>query len=180
MGNMIISYRTLRKVIGILGMALAFICIIGGLILNTKVQQSISAYYNTVMRDVLEGILITAGVFMMTYKGYDLKDNIVSWISGISAVGIAMFSLNTHVPHFIFSAIFFISLAYMSYFQFAKGKNIIRNRIYRICGIIIMTCLIIFPFVQNIPYSIITLETIMLEAFGISWLIKGIALKENI
>ena len=172
MDSLTVSYLTLRKLIGILGMFLAFICVIGGLIVTGTIEKSISAYYYTVMRDVMVGVLITSGAFLLTYKGYDFKDNLVSSIAGVSGIRVALFPAEYRIIHLIFAMIFFLSLAYMSYFQFTLGNNK-RNRIYKICGIVIVVSLILFPISKSIPYSILILETIMLLSFGFSWYTKG-------
>ena len=50
--SLLISYLTLRKVVGILGMALPFVVFLGGkFIFKTDIQSSISSYYYTGMRD---------------------------------------------------------------------------------------------------------------------------------
>ncbi len=172
MDNKIISYLTLRKAIGILGVILAPVCIMWGLIFTGNIEQSISAYYNTVMRDILVGVLVMSGAFLMSYKGYDLKDNIVSWVSGVTAIGVAFFSLNIPVAHNIFAGLFFFSLAYMSYFQFTLGNKSRRNKVYRICAIVILTGLVSIPLIR-FNYSVIIFEAIMLGAFGVSWMLKG-------
>ncbi|MHC1705386.1 MAG: hypothetical protein AB9846_15880 [Tenuifilaceae bacterium] len=52
--SIIISYKALRRLIGILGILLPVICIIGGFwFAKDPVQQSISLYYYTNMRDFL-------------------------------------------------------------------------------------------------------------------------------
>ena len=172
MDNKIISYLTLRKAIGYLGMFLSPVLILTVLIVEGQVEQSISAYYSTMMRDVMVGILVVSGAFLMSYKGYDLKDNIVSWISGVSAIGVALFSIYQPIAHTVFAGIFFLSLAYMAYFQFTIGKNKKNNIIYKICAAIILAGAIALPLIR-FNYSVLIFETIMLWAFGLSWLVKG-------
>jgi hypothetical protein len=93
--------------------------------------------------------------------------------------------------HYISAAIFLICLAYMSLFLFTKSnkspkerglKKIIRNRIYRVGGVImIIAILIIFlGFLGIIPiifydqnHLTYWMETLAVESFGIAWLIKG-------
>ena len=174
MENMIISYLTLRKIIGILGIALAPICIIGGLVSTGIIQWSISAYYYTVMRNIFVGVLFIAGAFLLSYKGYDLADNIISGVAGLSAIGIALIPMGVSKFHFIFAGLFFISIAIMSYFQFSQGLHKQRNKIYKICGLVIIIALIFIALLKNIPYIILIGEIIMLDAFGVAWLLKGI------
>jgi hypothetical protein len=69
---LVISYLTLRKVIGLLGLALPFLAMVGArLLFHTGLQVSLSAYYHTGMRDVLVGILFAIGFFLGGYKGYE-------------------------------------------------------------------------------------------------------------
>lgn len=91
--------------------------------------------------------------------------------------------------HSLFAVAFFGLLAYMSICLFTlsdptkeKSKNKKRrNMIYRICGCImilgligiILSVLVMSSDTRETTKIIFILETFMLEAFGISWLIKG-------
>jgi hypothetical protein len=45
---------------------------------------------------------------------------------------------------------------------------------YRVCGVVILICVsLIYPLANTATYSLLVLETIMLESFGISWFVKG-------
>ena len=210
MKNLLISYMTLRKVIGILGMLLAGVCVIGGLVFaNTEILPSISMYYHSNMRDVFVGLLIAVGMFLLTYKGYDKKDQEIMLVTGFSALMIPLFpctniydpvstvgfmNLNPNISnffHLLFAGLFFVLLAYNSYFMFTRTNPLIamtpnkikRNKIYKISGITIFVCIIllvlssIFMGELKDQYKIVLiLEQIMLVAFGISWLVKGEAM----
>lgn len=201
MNNLIISYLTLRKVIGILGVALAGLCVAGGIIFGTgAIEQSISAYYLTNMRDLFVGVLVAAGAFLMTYTGYDRTDNILSSTAGVAAIGIAIFPMGVVPPgnifglglplvgvlHYISAAVFFTALAYISYFQFTKGNSGTkqkqqRNLVYRISGIVMFSFLVLIALEALLPFDagyhfILIAEAIMLLAFGASWFVKGEAI----
>lgn len=90
--------------------------------------------------------------------------------------------------HLTFAAIFFILLGINSIFLFTlTNKEVlnvrkkIRNSVYRICGIIILICVLSITLFNHILSNeqlfnskiIIILESVALTAFGISWLIKG-------
>lgn len=93
--------------------------------------------------------------------------------------------------HYVSAGIFLGCLAYMSLFLFTKSnktatkrgdKKVTRNRIYRVCGaLMILAILVIFAgFLKLIPepyYSsnhlTFWMETLAVESFGFSWLIKG-------
>lgn len=93
--NLLISYVQLRRLIGILGMALPFVCALGGaLITHIGIQSSISGYYYTNMRDVFGGIMIGVSMFLMTYNGYDKRDQYVTTGAGLAGLGIALCPTN--------------------------------------------------------------------------------------
>jgi len=113
----VVTYHTLRKAIGIVGLALPFVLVIGNvlfLLLQGEVPSmghSISGYYYTVMGGVLVGSLCAIGVFLFSYIGYDnpdwllspervpnwlrgfarVTDNRASNIAGACAIGVALF-----------------------------------------------------------------------------------------
>jgi hypothetical protein len=207
--SIIMSYLGLRRWVGGIGMFLPFFCIIGGaLFADLSTQRSISYYYHTNMRDFFVGILFCVSMFLITYRGYERIDNIITTASGIASLFVAFFpcrfddNLNNVVSilqikpnisntiHLICASIFFFLLAMNSIFlftlsdkdksTFSKNKKI-RNKIYIVCGVIILVSLASVA-TLNLVLSkkiviqnrvILIFETIMLFAFGISWLIKG-------
>ena len=201
MDNLIISYLTLRKVIGILGVALAGLCVAGGILFGTgAVEGSISAYYLTNMRDLFVAVLAVAGAFLLTYTGYDRTDNILASTAGIAAIGVAIFPMAYVAPgnifgfgmplvgilHYISAAVFFTVLAYISYFQFTKGNSDTnakrkRNMVYKVSGIVMFGFLVLVALEALLPidggyYFILIAEAFMLLAFGASWFVKGEAI----
>ncbi len=91
------------------------------------------------------------------------------------------------LPHLICAGAFFLLLAVNSLFLFTMTdkkkpgpKKELRNLIYRICGLVMLACLaallliVIFAgdFLATTPIGLV-FETIMLVAFGFSWLVKG-------
>ena len=81
--NMMISYMNLRTLIGVLGMLLPVMCYIWCCAYNSgEVLDSISMHYYTNFRDVFVGILVSFSVFLITYKGYSLLDNVITVIIG--------------------------------------------------------------------------------------------------
>ena len=147
------------------------------------------------MRDELVGIICGVALFLLTYHGYTKRDSLASKLAGLFALGIAFFPTSATNDkadivsklHYITAGIFFVILSYMSIALFTKTSgNItpekkIRNRIYRVCGIIMLISVIGIP-IDNIPAihdriaflkPTLILETSALAAFGFSWLIKG-------
>jgi hypothetical protein len=189
------SYLTLRKTVGWIGILLPFVLMFGAnLIFGEDMPLfDISMYYYTGMRDVFVGAMCAVGLFLFFYRGYDKWDDWAGNIAGFCAFCIAWFPTTkigmqnlTGNIHFYAAAIFFLVLAFFSLFLFTRnGENptkqkLKRNRIYIICGLIIIVCVIAvkiyFSFFQKVyPASpfVFWNETAALTAFGISWLTKG-------
>jgi uncharacterized membrane protein len=160
--NLIISYLTMRRLIGILGIALPIVVVVGGFIQNGfALQGSISGYYYTNMRDFFVGLLCGVSLFLVSYKGYEKIDDLVGKMSGIFALGIVifptsmysgkvvqvgMFLIDDNISEYIhltFSALFFLLLSFNSMFLFTRrGPGVLskekkrRNMTFRICGIV--------------------------------------------
>ncbi|MCU0237140.1 MAG: hypothetical protein MUC72_08675 [Acidobacteria bacterium] len=207
--SIILSYMSLRNLIGVLGIMLPLICILGGIIFSgLPCQHSISFYYHTNMRDFFIGILLVVSVFLITYKGYRTIDNIVTWVIGIAGIAVAFFPvpgpggdslpvgllqtspLLSNMIHVSAAAVFFILLALNSLFLFTLSRHKMippgskkckRNRIYVTCGVIILASLAMFVILYLTLGSerfekgnvVLVLESVMLGAFGVSWLTKG-------
>lgn len=203
----VISFLTLRKAIGILGVTLPAILLLGTFSLGkcTQIQDSISHYYYTIMGDVYVGTMSMVALFLISYKGYNKIDNITSSLAGVFALVTAFFATsNDKDPgctirvltdnsfrigvHYAAAALFFITLACISIFLFTKStgfktnEKIIRNKIYRTCGIIIFVSILLIFLYKRIDWlhihfaeykPVFWLEWIALAAFGTSWLIKG-------
>jgi len=193
--NQTYSYLALRKAVGWIGILIPFTMMFGMfLMFNGKVIQiSISHYYHTGMRDVLVGAICAIALFMFFYRGYDKWDDWAGNLTGLFAIGVAWFPTAEAGPnnwvglvHFICAGSFFVTLAAISLFLFTrKGlsptrRKVNRNRIYVICGLVIIACLIAiliyFNFINNDKAEssfVFWAETIALIAFGLSWLTKG-------
>jgi hypothetical protein len=172
--HLIISYLTMRRLIGVLGMMLPIVLVVGGLIQNKPVVlDSISDYYYTNMRDFFVGLLSGVSLFLISFKGYELIDDIVVTLGGIFAAGmiffptslhadmvtrVGLFKINDNVSeyiHLMFGALFFLSLSFISTFLFTRrhpgvmGKEKRkRNIVYRTCGIV-MTVSVFCIFIYN-------------------------------
>jgi hypothetical protein len=171
--RVIISYLTMRRLIGILGIALPIIVVFGGFMQNGFViQGSISGYYYTNMRDFFVGLLCIVSIFLISYKGYEKIDNMVGNMSGLFALGmiffptamfsgkivkVGMFLIDDNISEYIhltFGTLFYLALAYNSLFLFTKRQPGFlsrekkrRNFLYRVCGIVMlvtMICIIIY------------------------------------
>lgn len=164
--------------------------------------DSISGYYHTGAEAVFIGIVVALGIFLLTYDGYDnptgWKDRLAARIAGVGALVLAFYPTGVEggypaldwwkdymrTLHLAGASTLFISFAYMSYFLFPITDKELdaskrrRNALHRLCGIVIAACLVwagVAGFLLHRP--IFWPETIMLLAFGISWLVKGKVLK---
>ena len=200
---LVISYLDLRKAIGLLGLALPFALLFGGLIFDGRIEQSISAFYYTPMRNVLVGTLCAIGVFLSSYRGYDRRDAIAGILGCVFAVGVAMCpEAPTHATprqvvvgyvHYTFAAALFLTLAYFSLRLFTLSskprqtpQKLARNSVYRVCGwtilgamalILVRAALFADRFTQYDP--VFWLESLSVWAFGVSWGVKGEAILKD-
>lgn len=201
-GSLIISYFTLRKTIGFLAFFLPPALVLGSFILDHTryIQVSMSAYYYTGVRNLLVGVVCGISLFLFCYHGYKWYDSLASKLAGLFALGIAFFPTSAtndktdiiSILHYVTSGIFLVILALMSFFLFTKtnpngamtARKKQRNRVYRICGIVIFVSVALIPVAgldgiwEKVKFlkPTFTLETIALIAFGISWLTKGEAI----
>ncbi len=163
--NLVFSYLTLRKAVGILGTALPFLVALGAwLLFQTGLRGSLSGYYYTAMRDVFVGGLCGIGIFLFSYKGYGQADDLAGNLACLFAIGVALFpttpddpaaaqAFNTGLIHYLFAACFFATLSYFSLVLFTKtnprGKPPMtprkrqRNRVYQVCGYIMIACIVL-------------------------------------
>jgi hypothetical protein len=193
-----INTTQLRRWLGRLGMLLPLIVVILQLF-NDKFEwpTSISATWYTNACTPFMIILGSAGIMLMCYKGYDIVDDILNTSAGIFGLGICLFPcwvpgysetdlVGTFlVPmrisdtvHYICAVLFFIILAYNSFFQFTKSSGDmthnkkIRNVIYRVCGVgmVLSFGILLLP---SFNIQVWLMEAIALFFFGVSWLTKA-------
>lgn len=191
-----LQQRDLRRLIGALALSLPFLCAA-----FAGPQQSVSAYYHTRSADILVGVLVAAGCFLVTYRGYDDADRRLSTAAGLSAILVALFPVSdpsdpaarvgflnlppvpSWVIHTAAACVLFAVLAWMALFQFTKGDSgtrgkRIRNLVYRACGLAIVAGLALAPVTMLVPALLRGgwlwgVEAWMLAAFGAAWLVKG-------
>ncbi len=191
--RLFVSYLTLRRVVGVLGVALPVILALWGFALCqcTEIRPSISDYYALRTGDAFVGILFVLAWFLFAYRGYERKDDIAGDLACLFALGTALFSNSgaewEKVVHFASAVALFLVLSYFSLFLFTKSgdhktpRKRIRNRIYRTCGVIMLVCIALiglyYLWFEDTPLSalkpVFWLESFALWAFGISWFVKG-------
>lgn len=193
---MLVSYRELRRAIGLIGIALPIVLVLGeNQFGKPGILDSISSYYwSDAMRGVLVGSLCSIGVFLWSYRG-KRWDNIAGNLACVAAVCVALFPCSpssgppaaTRSIHFTAAAVLFVLLAYFCLISFPTQdpgtkpteKKPVRNGIYYSCGALILLSIaaiaILHAVYQGEPpgSSVFWLESIAIWAFGWSWYIKG-------
>lgn len=162
---------------------------------------SISAYYYTGGVAIFTGVLIVLAVYLFTYQGYKneyrLIDRLAAIIAGIAAVLVAFFPTKApnNLPkldwwtklsgdiHNLAAAVLFLAFIIFSLFLFTKSKvekgkplpkdKQIRNLIYILCGVAMAVCMLWAGISLKNSASIFWPETLALEFFAVSWLVKG-------
>lgn len=176
----------LRILLGWLGCLLPFIV----LIVYGKMPPSISATYYTNAVGVFSGILCAVGFLLISYTGYDRKDDFINTIAGILAICVILFPCNettsevvgtfklnkdlSNVIHCISAVGLFALLIYNSGWLFTKHSGEmtenkkVRNVIYKSCALGMCLSLFTIPLVSTWG-----LEALLLIFFGISFLTKA-------
>lgn len=141
--ELVVSYLTLRQMIGWIGLSMPLAVRIGAFTLEgIQTTDSISAYYYTGMRDVFVSTMVLVGILLACYRTTAASDNIIATIAGVAGMGIGLFPMTpTFAPetltkypglleqcpipegllgfHVLFVAIFFTLSFYLVFFRFA-------------------------------------------------------------
>ncbi|HEY2580303.1 MAG TPA: hypothetical protein VGI43_00765 [Mucilaginibacter sp.] len=171
--DMVISYLTIRKAVGYLGLSFPVILALGTWLIGKCpcLEISVSAYYYTIMGNYFVGTLCCVALFLFSYKGYDTLDQILSKAAAIFGLGIAFLPTNfknscagctiftrpdnafLNIAHYLTAAFFFTIMAFMSLFLFTKTdanqqptpQKLQRNKVYKVCAYIMVFFLILIP-----------------------------------
>lgn len=165
----VVSFLTIRKGVGILGILLPVVLVMGLAFIfrENKLEPSLSHYYYTRMGNFFVGTLCAVAFFLYCYRGYDPVDRIASRLAGIFALVIAFFPADpapfysvvtyqcaywVRVVHFTAASLMFLTLAFISLFLFTKTddpstlpqrhRKRQRNAVYRVCGIVMLAALV--------------------------------------
>lgn len=195
-------YLRIRNLCGLLGILLPWIALFSAGIKLGKPDGwwwSISAtYYQS---DALVGILVPASIVLMSYIGYDRRDNIINTLTGLFGLGIVLFPCKvdwipdgspvgffqlpiefSQIIHTGCALLFFLCAAINTLCQFTRHGDTmteqkkVRNVIYRICGwgMIGLEAALVAANLLGAPgWSVMVVEIILLHLFGFAWLVKG-------
>jgi len=195
-------YLRIRNLCGLLGIILPWLALFSAGIAEHPSKDwwwSLSATYY--LSPALVGVLVPACIVLISYIGYDTLDNFITSLAGTFGLGIVLFPCKvswipegtpvgffqipvevSHIIHVACSALFFITIAMNSIFQFTRTKGVftdqkrIRNIIYRVCGygmLALLAVLAILRLFKAPGYFSMIIEIVLLLLFGIAWLVKG-------
>lgn len=197
-----LDYIYLRKAIGVIAFLLPIIVVVGKWVLDRGAgfESSISYYYYTHSRNFFVGSLCALAVFFLSYDHRRTDkykaDNWASNIASACALGVAFLptTRNTNATtaekvvgtvHLISAASLFVILGVFAVYFFRMSDAVIptpqkgkRNRLYLACGLVIFLC-ILSVIVSEFAHPparwnlLFWLETLMVWAFAVSWLVKG-------
>src|SRR3954453_1204141 len=161
--TLVISYLGVRRAIRAVGLLLPILLgPVGWLVFGVEIQDNMSSYYHTLLRDVFVGALCTIGVFLFCYRGYDWIESWSANLGCLSALGLALFPLDANSDplhqrsfvgwlHTVSGGVFFLTLAFYSLYHFPSTRaekhesaphEAERNFVYRISGVVILLSLI--------------------------------------
>lgn len=201
---MVLSYLWIRRAVGALGLALPIILGLGSWILfGVEIQENMSSYYHTPMRDVFVGVICSIGLFLFCYVGSTQFENWTGNLGCVPAVGVAWFPIDAGVDplnqssftgnlHTLFGGMFFLTLALFSIYHFPHNEpeddsddwDWSRNAIFRMSGSVLLLSVAamgVFLFLLDQETRRILSnwnfifwgEWIAVWAFAIAWLVKG-------
>jgi hypothetical protein len=160
---------------------------------------SISAYYYTGAVGIFTGVLFALSLFLMTYRGYEgyVADRVVGAVAGCAALGVALVPTAPpgKVPrlpwwnesfmhtHYAAAVALFSCFALFSLWLFRKtsaptgamrsAEKRRRDAIYVACGVAMVVGMLWAGSSYFTHGSILWAETLAIEAFAVSWLVKG-------
>lgn len=186
-----------RFALGVICGLLPILCILFGLLSCTigdnpiYILNSISETYHSNHKIIMIISLGLCTFFFATYHGYDLGDRIFTILSAVGAFGVAAFPCSSNfytmetvglfsmpnsvsnIIHLISAIMVFGSFALMTLTQFTKGSDTKRNKLYYICGGIMIAAIIGIIVIPDFLFRTMILELIMLEAFAVAWITKS-------
>ena len=135
LSSMVVSYIGIRRAIGMSGLLLPVLLgPVGWLVFGIEIQDNMSSYYHTTLRDVFVGTLCAIGIFLFCYKGHDWIENWTANFGCAAALGVALFPLDENSDplyqrsvvgyvHTLSGGVFFLTLAFYSLFHFPSSKS---------------------------------------------------------
>ena len=160
--TLVVSYLGVRRAIGVIGLLLPIVLgPVGWLVFGIEIQDNMSSYYHTPLRDVFVGSMCAIGIFLFCYRGYDWIESWTGNLGCLSALGVALCPLDANSDplyqrsvlgylHTVSGGAFFLTLAFYSLYHFPSSKaekhevaphEAQRNFVYRTSGVVILLCM---------------------------------------
>ncbi len=167
--SLVLSYLKIRRAIGYVGFSLPILLgPVGWACLGIGIQENMSSYYHTPMRDIFVGVMCAIGIFLYCYRGTSQIESWTGNLSCMSAIGIAVCPLDAHSDplhqhtilgylHTVFGGTFFLTLAVYSLVHFPQRAASMpesefepatsnldrkaRNFVYIVSGLTILACM---------------------------------------
>ncbi len=206
---LVVSYLSIRRAIGMIGLFLPILLgPVGYWGFGIPIQDNMSSYYHTALRDGFVGALCAIAIFLFCYRGYDWVESWTANLGCFSALGVALCPVDLGrdpfhqrsvlgALHTVSGGLFFLTLAFYSLYHFPRRSREIapheaqRRLIYRTSGIVILlslagmgTFLFLLPPETrarlNAYHLIFWGEWIAVWAFAAAWLTKGRAMLAEI
>ncbi|QDT07554.1 hypothetical protein K227x_59820 [Rubripirellula lacrimiformis] len=200
--TLVLSYLGIRRAIGVGGLLLPVMLGPVGLVFGIEIQDNMSSYYHTPLRDIFVGTLCAIGIFLFCYRGYDWVENWTSNLGCASALGVALFPLDFNSDplmqksivgylHSFSGGVFFLTLAFYSLYHFPRDSRRehephLRERdfVYRTSGWVIlvstatMGCYLLlldgsWKQTLNQYNFLFWMEWVAVWSFAAAWLAKG-------
>lgn len=155
---LVLSFIGIRRAVGISGLLLPVVLGPVGLLFGIDIQDNMSSYYHTPLRDIFVGTLCAMGIFLFCYRGHDWVEDWTANFGCATALGVALFPLDANSDplyqksvvgylHSISGAAFFLTLSFYSLYHFPITRDDDdehephvqqRNFVYRCSGIVIL------------------------------------------
>jgi peptidoglycan/LPS O-acetylase OafA/YrhL len=184
-----INHRTMKFIVGVIAISLAFLT----KLFSGQPLTSVSASYYAQgwSQTIFIGFLYAIAAFLLAYNGLSQREMVLSKITAIAALGVAMFpcACDGHrqlVPgvHYLSATIMFLALALfcLIFYRRARRKGhpeaLRRAVIYALCGIAILASILSIAvdhfnhdfLIKAFPGFTFYAEGAALIAFGIAWL----------
>ena len=95
--TLVVSYLGVRRAIGAIGLLLPIVLgPVGWLVFGIEIQDNMSSYYHTPLRDVFVGSMCAIGIFLFCYRGYDWIESWTGNLGCLSALGVALCPLDAN------------------------------------------------------------------------------------
>ena len=197
------TYFGLRWAIVIVAVTLPLLLWWGGYLVDTHLQDSISAYYRTPMRNWFVGCLFGVAACLCVYKGLSDRESLMLNVAALLAVGVAVNPLDWKpawlpdglTPHGICAVLFFVMIALACWLcqddslklGLVPPDRVARYRAkYTITGVALVALPVVAAFLNIGVFSrrpgssIFWLEAVAVWVFSFYWYTKTGELKKAI